>query len=110
MGVELVKKENLLYSFQKKASDNTYESQMFAEISLLYSNYIKYMSQYKAKYELLSIKMTDVLQKVKNLNVVDILTNYEFFDGFITQIFGLFENQNFCKRTRICANVIFLLF
>ena len=83
---------------------------MYVELSLLYSNYIKYMSHYKMKHDLLSMRITDVSQKVKSLSVVDILMNYEFFDGFITQIFHIFENQNFCKRTRLFSNVIFLLF
>jgi hypothetical protein len=38
------------------------------------------------------------------------LKNYEFFDGFITQIFSMFEHQNFCKRTRLHSNMIYLLF
>lgn len=73
MAIELVKKDNLLYSFQKKASDVTYETSMYSELCLLYSNYIKYMAHYKAKHDLLSMRMTDVLQKAKMLSVQDIL-------------------------------------
>jgi hypothetical protein len=65
---------------------------MYAELSVLYSTYIKYMAHYKAKHELLSMRITDVSQKVRSLSIVDILMNYEFFDGFITQIFTIFEN------------------
>lgn len=92
MGIELVKRENVLYAFQKKASDTTYESTMYAELSVLYSNYIKYMAHYKSQHDILSMRITDVSQKVKSLSVVDILANYEFFDGFITQIFSIFEH------------------
>jgi hypothetical protein len=74
---------------------------MYTELSLLYSNYLKYMAKYKYKHDCLSMGMSDMLHKVKTLSVVDILANYEFFDGFITQIFHIFENQNFCKRTRL---------
>lgn len=84
MASELVKRENLLYSFQKKASDTTYESTMYVELSVLYSNYIKYMAHYKEKHDLLSMRITDVSQKVRSLSVSDMLMNYEFFDGFIT--------------------------
>ena len=65
---------------------------MYAELSLLYSTYIKYMAQYKSKHDLLSLRISDVSQKIRSLSVVDILTNYEFFDGFITQIFSIFEH------------------
>lgn len=36
--------------------------------------------------------------------------NYENFDIMITQIFNIFEYQNFCKKTRLFSNVIYMLF
>ena len=83
---------------------------MYAELSILYSNYIKHLAHYKEDHDLLSMKIADVSQKIRNLSVTDMLVNYEFFDGFITQIINIFENQNFCKRTILFSNVIYLLF
>lgn len=36
--------------------------------------------------------------------------NYENFDALITEIFTIFEHQNFCKRTRLFSNIVYLLF
>ena len=60
---------------------------------------------------------TDILTKprkgfsdeVKNLNISDILKNYEYFEGLSTQIFDLFQHTNFCKQTRLFSNLIFML-
>ena len=60
---------------------------------------------------------TDILTKprkgfsdeVRNLNISDILKNYEYFEGLSTQIFDLFQHTNFCKLTRLFSNLIFML-
>ena len=36
--------------------------------------------------------------------------NYESLDALITEIFNIFEHQNFCKRTRLFSDVVFLIF
>lgn len=54
--------------------------------------------------------MGEVSQKMRNLSIQEILANYENFDPLIQQIFRIFEHQNFCKRTRLFSNVIYLLF
>lgn len=109
MATELKSKEHLLHPFQKKASDTSYETKMYAELSVLYSNYIKFLLNYKVQSKLLSMRMSDVSPSVKKLSISDLLMNYEHFDGLVTQIFNLFEHQNFCKKTRLYSNVIFLL-
>jgi hypothetical protein len=42
--------------------------------------------------------------------VAELFSTYESFDALVTQIFNIFEHQNFCKRTRLYSNVIFMLF
>jgi hypothetical protein len=54
--------------------------------------------------------MSEVSEKIKKCSVNDLLMNYENFDALITEIWAVFEHQNFCKRTRLFSNVVFLLF
>ena len=49
MASELKNKEHLLHSYQKKASDTSYETKMYAEISQLYNSYIKFYYNFKIK-------------------------------------------------------------
>ena len=72
-----------MYSYTKKASDSSYEAQMYAELTLLYSNYIKYYANFKTKSQMLNLRMSEVSAKAKTASVEDILQNYEFFDGLI---------------------------
>jgi hypothetical protein len=66
MAKELKSKEHLLHSFQKKASDDSYEAKMHSEISQLYISYIKFLYNFKLKSTILSVRMTEVSQKIKN--------------------------------------------
>ena len=84
MASELKSKEHLLHAFQKKASDTSYESKMFAEISVLYSNYIKNLAIFKASNPLLCLKMSEVSQKAKATSISDLLKTYENFDALIS--------------------------
>jgi hypothetical protein len=36
-------------------------------------------------------------EEVRNLNMSEILKNYEYFEGLSTQIFDIFQHTNFCK-------------
>ena len=110
MSQELKRKEHLLHSYQKKSSDTSYEAKMYAELSQMYSSYIKFYYNFKLKSQLLNIRMGEVSSKLRNCSIQDILMNYENFDALIQQIFQIFEHQNFCKRTRLFSNVIFMLF
>ena len=65
---------------------------MYADLSQLYANYIKYLVSFKVKSDLLNIKMSEVSAKVKQIHIIDLLFNYENFDGLIQQIFGIFEH------------------
>ena len=60
MAKELKSKEHLLHAFQKKASDDSYEAKMYAEISQLYNTYIKFLYNFKLKSPLLNLKMAEV--------------------------------------------------
>ena len=60
MAAELKQKEHLLHSYQKKASDTSYEAKMYAELSQLYNSYIKFYYNSKLKSQLLNCRMTEV--------------------------------------------------
>lgn len=69
MAKELKSKEHLLHSFQKKASDDSYEAKMYAEISQLYNSYIKFLYNFKLKSPFLSVRMSEVSSKMKNISI-----------------------------------------
>jgi hypothetical protein len=83
---------------------------MYADISQLYNTYIKLLYNFNLKSPLLHVRMSEVSAKIKNVSIKEILSIYEAFDALITQIFNVFEHQNFCKRTRLFSNVIYLMF
>jgi|LauGreDrversion4_2_1035121.scaffolds.fasta_scaffold549931_2 hypothetical protein len=58
-----------MHTFQKKASEDSYEIKMYADIILLYNTYIKFLFTYKARSPLLSAKMGEVSQKLKTASI-----------------------------------------
>ena len=82
---------------------------MFMEISKQYSVYIKYYMNTCMKTDILTKPRKGFSDEVRNLNISDILKNYEYFEGLSTQIFDLFQHTNFCKQTRLFSNLIFML-
>ena len=92
MAQELKSKEHLLHSYQKKSSDQSYEAKMYAEISEQYNSYIKFYYNFKLKSQLLNCRMGEVSEKIKKLNLSDILMNYENFDALVTMIFAIYEH------------------
>ena len=83
---------------------------MYSEISQLYNAYIKFYYNAKLQSQILNCRMSEVSPKLKNASIQELLKNYENFDALISEIFAIFEHQNFCKRTRLLSNVIYLLF
>ena len=83
---------------------------MYSDIISLYNTYLKFLFNFKARLPLLTAKMSEVSFGLKKASMNDILQCYENFDAMLTQIFAIFEHQNFCKRTRLFSNVIYLLF
>lgn len=81
---ELKAKEHLLHPFQKKASDMTYEGKMYAELSVLYTNYLKFLFNFKLKNKILNIRMTEVSAKCKSFSIGELFQTYEAFDALIT--------------------------
>ena len=69
MAQELKKKEHLLHSYQKKASDTSYEAKMYAELSEAYSSYIKFLYNFKLKSNLLNIRMGEVSMRLRNMSI-----------------------------------------
>ena len=110
MAKELKTKEHLIHSFQKKASDDSYDTKMYSDIITLYNTYLKFLFNFKARSNLLTTKMSEVSMGLKKASMNEILQCYESFDAMLTQIFSIFEHQNFCKRSRLFSNVIYLLF
>ena len=73
MAKELKAKEHLIHSFQKKASDDTYDVKMYSEIISLYNTYLKFLFNFKAKSPLLSSKMSEVSMILKKSSMNEIL-------------------------------------
>lgn len=68
------------------------------------------MVTFKQKNKILIWRMTEVTAKVKSFTHEELFFIYESFDVLLTSIFNIFENQNFCKRTRLFTYLIFMLF
>jgi hypothetical protein len=66
---ELKSKEHMMHSYQKKASDDSFDAKMYAELSMLYSNYLKFLAGFKYKSKVLSIRFTEVSLKVKGMSL-----------------------------------------
>ena len=106
---DLKKNEHLLHPYQKKNPDNKYNIRMFMEISKQYSVYLKYYMNTSHKTDILVKPRKGFAEEVSKLSMTEILKNYEYFEGLSTQIFDLFQHQNFCKQTRLFSNVVFML-
>lgn len=84
MAKELKSKEHMLHPFQKKASDTGYDLKMYQELSVLYSNYLKFLMNCKIKNKLLCSKMSETSSLIKGMSINDLLSNYESLDALIT--------------------------
>ena len=76
----------------KKASDESYEAKMYAEISQMYNTYMKFLYNFKLKSQLLSVRMSEVSANLKKSTIPEIFATYESFDALVTQIFNIFEH------------------
>lgn len=92
MAKELKTKEHLIHSFQKKASDDSYDTKMYFDIISLYNTYLKFLFNFKARSPLLTAKMSEVSVGLKKASMNEILQCYESFDAMLTQIFSIFEH------------------
>lgn len=79
------------------------------DISRQYSVYLKYYMNTCAKTDILVKPRKGFAEEVQKLSMLEILKNYEYFEGLSTQIFDLFQHTNFCKQTRLFSNVVFML-
>ena len=86
------------------------DAKMALLLSQLYCSYIKYMIKFIHKSKVLSIRITDVTKLVKKLKTKDIFAHYENFDAIISQIMQIFENTDFCRKTRLFQNFIYMIF
>ena len=87
---DLKKNEHLLHPYQKKNPDNKYNIKMFMDISRQYSVYLKYYMNTCAKTDILVKPRKGFAEEVQKLSMLEILKNYEYFEGLSTQIFDLF--------------------
>lgn len=69
MAQELKQKEHLLHSYQKKASDTSYETKIYSELTKFYATYIKGVANFKVKSKMLNMRMAEVSQQAKKLSV-----------------------------------------
>ena len=82
-------------------------------ISILSRQYIEYLTgliNFITKTSLLSKKVMEAPRYVQKLRTNDIFLVYEQFDKFITFIMNMFENREFCKKTRLFQNFVYMLF
>jgi hypothetical protein len=105
----LKSKDHLLNSFQKKASDTTFDAEMYNELTNLYKNYLKSIVAYKVNADLLTMRISDVSEIVKNVEMDDILFTYECFDAMIQILWRFMEHQEFCLKTRLYQKVVFMM-
>lgn len=84
-------KEHLLHPYQKKFAEKNQEDQIHAKLSLLQSNYVKLMVQFKVKSELLTCTLPEVQERTKNHGINEIFMNYEFFNDMIQMSSQLLE-------------------
>ena len=68
------------------------------------------MINFITKTSLLSKKVMEAPRYVQKLRTNDIFLVYEQFDKFITFIMNMFENREFCKKTRLFQNFVYMLF
>jgi len=106
---ELKEKENLLHPYQPK-NKNDYNTKMIADISRLYSNYIKLYTTVSNKTDILSKGMQKISEEVRLLRTSQILKNGDYFEELLSKIFTQFVNADFCRQTRLYSNLIFMLF
>ena len=84
MAKELKAKEHLIHTYQKKASEDSYEVKMYADVIQLYNSYLKFLFTFKARSPLLNSKMSEVSQRLKSASRLEILQFYESFDAMLT--------------------------
>jgi len=102
-------KDHLLNSFQKKASDTTFDAEMYNELTNYYQSYIRSVVNYKINADLLTMRINDVSEIIRNVEMDDILFTYESFDAMIQILWRVFENQEFCSKTRLYQKVTHLM-
>jgi len=79
-------------------------------LSKQYVEYIIGLINFISKTSLLSKKVSEAPRYVKKLRTSDLFIVYDQFNKFITQIFSIFENKEFCKKARLFQNFVYMLF
>ena len=62
------------------------------------------------KSKVLSVRITDVTKQVKKMKTKELFSHYESFDSLISQIVQMFENNDYCRKTRLFQNFVYMLF
>jgi len=82
---------------------------MYAEITQMYCNYLKFVLKLSLKIKILQCernKMKDEAIITSNTNLLD---HQKYFDLAISKINEQFRNAAFCKQTRLFSNLVFML-
>jgi hypothetical protein len=80
---DLTSKDHLLNSYSKKPSDTSFDAEMYNELTNYYQSYIRAIVTYKVNADLLTMRINDVSEIVRNVEMDDILFTYECFDKMI---------------------------
>jgi|JI9StandDraft_2_1071091.scaffolds.fasta_scaffold145119_2 hypothetical protein len=82
---------------------------MYNELCNYYQSYIRSIVTYKVNADLLTMRMNDVQEIVRNVEMDDILFTYECFDKMIAILWRVFQHQEFCNKTRLYQKVTYLM-
>ncbi len=99
---ELKPKAHILTPYTpKKDGDGKMNQRIVAVISQQYVDYVTKLLKFISKTSLLSKKVSEAPKYVKKLATNDIFLVYDEFEKFITIIMQVFENKEFCRKTRL---------
>lgn len=82
---------------------------MYNELGNYYQSYLRAVVAYKVNADLLTMRINDVSEIVRNVEMDDILFTYECFDKMISILWRIFEHQEFCSKTRLYQKVTYLM-
>ena len=89
---------------------NAYNSRVVQIISTQYVDYLKGLISFNTKTSLMTKRIAEAPKYIQKLKTEQILLVCEYLDRFIKQILKLFESKEFCTKTRLFQNFIYMLF
>lgn len=86
------------------------DGKMALLLSQLYCQYIKTLVGFIASSKVLSIRISEATRTVRKMKNKEIFSVYEKFDKMISQIIQMFENNDYCRKTRLHQNFVYMIF